>query len=93
MDDHRPFDWKMAGATFVMVAAQGLIQYGVIVTQVSELQRRVDRIEQKIDDKMMPREEFEKRHTELERRMEELRERVQQLELQGITTGRPRARQ
>jgi len=81
MDEHKPFDWKMAGATFFMVAAQGLVQYGVIVTQVSDLTKRVDRLEQKIDDRMLPREEFEKRHQELERRVEELRERIQQLEI------------
>lgn len=69
-------------ATFILVAGQGLVQYGVIVTQVGELQRRVDRIEGKIDDKMLPREEFEKRHLELEKRVEELRERVQQMEFQ-----------
>lgn len=81
-DERKPFDWRMFFATFALVAAQGLIQYGVIVTQVSELQRRVDRIEGKIDDKMMPRDEFEKRHLELEKRFEELRERVQQIEIQ-----------
>lgn len=79
--DKRHFDWRMFFATAALVAGQGLIQYGVIVTQVSELQRRVDRIEQKLDDKMLPRDEFEKRHQDLERRNEELRERVQQLEL------------
>lgn len=81
MDEHKPFDWKMFGATFIIVAAQGLVQYGVIVTEVNELTRRMNRMEQKLDDKMLPRDEFEKRHQDLERRFEELRERVQQLEL------------
>lgn len=79
--DRKPFDWRMAGATFLMVAGQGLIQYGVITTQVAELNRRVERIEQKMDDKMMPRDEFEKRHQDLVQRVEELRERVQQIEI------------
>jgi predicted nuclease with TOPRIM domain len=85
--NRRHFDWRMAGVTFLIVAGQGAIQYGVIVTKMSEFERRMEHVEAKIDDKMMTRDEFEKRHQDLERRVEDLRERVQQLELAGIRKG------
>ena len=78
------FDWKMAAVTFAMVAGQGLIQYGVVVTKMADLERRMERVEQKIDDKMLTRDEFDKRHEDLRRQVEDLRERVQTLELEAI---------
>jgi predicted nuclease with TOPRIM domain len=75
------FDWRMAAVTFLMVAGQGAIQYGVIKTNQEDLARRMERVEGKIDDKMLPRDEFEKRHEDLRRQVEELRERVQALEV------------
>ncbi len=68
-------------ATFLLVAGGALVQWGVVVTQVQDMVRRQDRMEMKLDDKMMPRDEFEKRHQELEKRVEELRERVQEMEI------------
>lgn len=79
--EKRRFDWRTVGIMFLMLVGQGAVQYGIITTQINELTRRVEKIEQKLDDRMMPRDEFEKRHQDLERRVEELRERVQQLEV------------
>lgn len=78
------FDWRMFLGMFVMVAGQGLVGYGVIKTQIEDMARRMERVEQKIDDKMLTRDEFEKRHQDLRREVEDLRERVQILELESI---------
>jgi predicted nuclease with TOPRIM domain len=78
------FDWKMAAVTIATIIGQGAIQYGVVTTKMSDLERRMERVEQKIDDRMLPREEFEKRHEDLRKLFEELRERVQQLEMQRL---------
>jgi dsDNA-specific endonuclease/ATPase MutS2 len=78
------FDWRMFIGMFVVVVGQGAIQYGVIKTNQEELARRMEHVEQKIDDKMEPRDEYEKRHEDLRREVEDLRERVQQLEIKAI---------
>lgn len=81
-DAKQKFDWRMAGFTFLLVAAQGFIQWGVIVTKVDDLERRLERVEAKVDEKFLTREEFEKRHQELQRRVEEQREQIQELLLE-----------
>lgn len=80
-DEKRKFDWRTILATGVLLIAQGAIQWGIITTQINELTRRVEKIEQKLDDTMMPRREFEMRHQDLAKEVEDLRERVQRLEI------------
>lgn len=78
------FDWRMLTGVFVMVAIQGLIGIGIIKTEMAEITRRMERVEQKIDDKMLTRDEFEKRHEDLRKQFEDLRQRVQALEFDSI---------
>lgn len=84
VDEKRRFDWRTLGAMLVMLVGQAAVEYGIMSTQISELGRRVERIEQKLDDRMLPRDEFEKRHQDLEKRFEELREQVQELEMDKV---------
>lgn len=69
------FDWKSAGLTFLLVAAQGFVQYGVITAKMDEYSRRIESLEKKMDDRTLSRDEFEKRHAEVERRLSELERR------------------
>lgn len=82
VDEKRRFDWRTIIVVLVMLLGQTVFEYGVMVTQINDLSRRVERIEQKLDDRMLPRDEFEKRHQDLEKRVEDLREREQQLEME-----------
>jgi len=58
--------------TPILVIIGFAVQWGIFANQISELTRRIGVLEEKIDNRMMSRDEFEKRHAELERRVQQL---------------------
>lgn len=64
--------------TAVLVVVGFAVQWGIFANQIGELTRRITVLEEKIDNRLMSRDEFEKRHAELERRVEVLEEQVRQ---------------
>lgn len=74
------FDWRVVAASVVLVLGQGLIQYGITTATLVEIQRRLDIIEKRMDERSVAREEYERRHEDLTRQVQELRTEVRELE-------------
>jgi chromosome segregation ATPase len=69
------FDWRTLAGLVLTVLCSTAVQWGIYSNQVSELNRRVEKIENLLENRTLDRTEYEKRHEELADRVRELESR------------------
>lgn len=74
------FDWRVVAVSIALVLGQGLVQYGITTATLVELQRRLDIIDKRMDERSVARDEYERRHEDLTKQVQELRTEVRELE-------------
>lgn len=72
--------WGHLGVVlFVQILLVGAV-YGSLKFQVESHERRLDAIEKRQEDNLIPRSEYDKRHADLQEQLKELREEIQAME-------------
>lgn len=77
LQTHEVTSTDVYGAVFVFVVGwvvQFLIQWGAARQQAKHFSERIDKLEEKIDDNVLPRREYEARHQDLTNRVSTLEE-------------------
>jgi len=76
----KSFDWRTVAVTGALIIGQGLIQWGITSTTLTDHSRRLDLLEKRMEERSVARDEYERRHSDLQDKVREQETRLRELE-------------
>jgi hypothetical protein len=73
------FDWRTSLVTVVVVIITAAIQWGVLSAQITDHSRRLDLLEHQLSERIVSREEYDRRHDDLIRQLEQVRKELEDM--------------